>query len=91
MGTAVQELIDDLNGLLLADGAELHVSDESAGRLLLELDLTKSACPSCVLPRSMLLELLTARLAEAAPSVQTIDLRDPREDPRWSPPDTAVH
>ena len=45
----------------------------------LALDLSGSSCPECVLPKDMLVDVLTGRLAAAAPDITEVRLDDPRE------------
>lgn len=74
-----QAVLDELNGIVQLDGAELQVVSSSPTSLELVLDLTRSSCPECVLPRDLLVELLAARLGAADPDLREIRLHDPRQ------------
>jgi hypothetical protein len=75
----VDSVIAELNEIVRADGAELRVAERSATALRLELDLTNSECPECVVPKELMLEILIANLAEADPDIREIALDDPRD------------
>ena len=75
----VDGVIDELNAIVRPDGALLRVREKSPTALRLELDLTESTCPECVVPRSLILEILTSRVAIVDPDIRTIELDDPRE------------
>jgi hypothetical protein len=74
-----QSVLDELNDIVRLDGAEFHVTSSATSVIELSLDLTNSTCPECVLPADLLLELLTARLAEADPDITKVTLHDPRQ------------
>ena len=61
----------------------LHVVDASPSSIRLELDLSASTCPECVVPRDLMLDILGASLAKADPDVVHVELDDPREDENW--------
>lgn len=75
--------VSELNEIMAFDGAELLVADASPGSIHLELDLSRSSCPECVVPRSLMLDILTANLALSDPDIRHIELHDPREDPGY--------
>ena len=75
----VDAVVAELNEIVRPDGAELRVTERSETSLLLELDLTNSECPECVVPKDLLLEILRKNLATADPDVREVELHDPRE------------
>ncbi|MTD15947.1 hypothetical protein GIS00_18590 [Nakamurella sp. YIM 132087] len=77
----VAPVLEELNGIVAADGAVLRLVTATTEKVELELDLTSSSCPECVVPKELLLGILTDRLALAAPDVTSVDLHDPRVDP----------
>lgn len=79
LSATVQSALDELNEIVRADGGELRVIAESGTSLSLDLDLTNSNCPECVLPKDLLLDILRARITEADPLLTEIELSDPRE------------
>jgi len=81
----VQELVGELNDIVAADGAALRVTDSTPTALALELDLTESECPECVVPKQFIVEIVAARFAETGDPPPSITLFDPREEPGWEP------
>jgi hypothetical protein len=75
----VESVLAQLNEIVRPDGAELRVAERSATALRLELDLTNSDCPECVVPKDLMLDILRTNLATADPDIREIDLHDPRE------------
>lgn len=75
----VEGVIDELDAIVAADGGRLWLRDASESSVELELDLSSSACPECVLPKEMLVQIVQARLATVAPDVREVHLHDPRE------------
>ena len=75
----VDAVVAELNEIVRPDGAELRVKERTETSLLLELDLTNSNCPECVVPKDLLLDILRTNLATADPDVRDVDLHDPRE------------
>ena len=75
------ETIEELNDIVAADGAALRVLSSTSDSVSLDLDLSQSDCPECVVPKSLLMEIVAQRLAEVCPAVREVSLYDPREDP----------
>jgi hypothetical protein len=76
---SVDAVIDELNEIVRPDGAVLRVRETTPTALRLELDLSESECPECVVPKELMLEILVSRVALVDPDVRTIELHDPRE------------
>jgi Fe-S cluster biogenesis protein NfuA len=74
-----EQVVRELDEIVKVDGGRLRVRQASEAEVELELDLSESSCPECVLPKAMLLEIITAKLATAAPDVGHVQLHDPRE------------
>jgi hypothetical protein len=74
-----EQVVHELDEIVKLDGGRLLLRQATEAEIELELDLTQSSCPECVLPKAMLLEIITAKLATAAPDVGHIQLHDPRE------------
>ena len=72
--------IEELNDIVAADGAALRVLSSTPDSVKLDLDLSQSECPECVVPWSLLMDIVAQRLGEACPDVRNISLYDPRED-----------
>jgi hypothetical protein len=75
----VESVIAELNQIVQPDGAVLVVREQTPTALRLELDLSQSSCPECVVPKSLMLDILASRVSVADPDVRTIELHDPRE------------
>ena len=76
---SVDTVIEELNEIVRPDGAVLRVRETTPTALRLELDLSESECPECVVPKELMLEILVSRVALVDPDVRTIELHDPRE------------
>jgi hypothetical protein len=81
----VLALVEELNDIVAADGATLRITDSTAATLALELDLTQSECPECVVPKQFIVDIVTARFSETGDPAPAISLFDPREEPGWEP------
>lgn len=75
----VEAVVEELNEIVRPDGAVLRIRDSSPTALHLELDLSASSCPECVVPKDLMLEILRSRVVLVDPDVRTIELDDPRE------------
>jgi hypothetical protein len=74
-----EQVIHELDEIVKVDGGRLLLRRATEAEVDLELDLSQSSCPECVLPKAMLVEIITAKLATAAPDVSHVRLHDPRE------------
>lgn len=74
-----EEVVRELDEIVKLDGGRLLLRQATEAEVDLELDLSQSSCPECVLPKAMLLEIITAKLAAAAPDAWHVRLHDPRE------------
>ncbi len=79
----VLALVEELNDFVAADGATLRITDSTPAALALELDLTESECPECVVPKQFIVDIVAARFSETGDVVPAISLFDPREEPGW--------
>ncbi|MGP0028952.1 MAG: hypothetical protein ACLPVF_00415 [Acidimicrobiales bacterium] len=80
ISAGAEAAVAELNEIVRPDGAELRVVGASASSLRLELDLSRSTCPECVVPRDLIVDILSANLARADPDVRLVEVHDPRED-----------
>jgi hypothetical protein len=79
LSPAAQATLDELAAIVEPDGARLVVRDASTSTVTIELDLSASDCPECVLPKELLVDILASRLQESDPDVRTVELIDPRD------------
>lgn len=77
--TGIESVLAELNDVVRPDGAALVVRGLSETALSLELDLSDSTCPECVVPKDLMVDILRSKLAMVAPDIRDIDLHDPRE------------
>lgn len=76
---ALLAAVGELNDIVSADGARLTLRSATSIEAVLELDLSRSSCPECVLPKALLIQIIGNRIAATAPDIETIELVDPRE------------
>ena len=79
LSPAAQATLDELAAIVEPDGARLVVRDASPSTVTIELDLSASDCPECVLPKDLLVDILGSRLRESDPDLREVELIDPRE------------
>jgi hypothetical protein len=79
ISAGAQSAIEELNEIVRLDGGELRVKEASPTAIHLELDLTQSSCPECVVPRDLMMDILQANMTKADPDICHIELDDPRE------------
>lgn len=91
LSAPAQAVLDELNEIVRLDGAELRLDSAEHSRVALTLDLSNASCPECVLPRDLLTDLLTTRLAEADPDVREVTVDDPREAGTAAGPGASGH
>ena len=77
---ALLATIEELNEIVAPDGAVIRVLSSTPDALRLDLDLSHSECPECVVPHSLLVQIVEQRLSEVCPDVRSVSLYDPRED-----------
>ena len=85
LSPGAQKTLYELAAIVEPDGARLVVRDASASMVTIELDLSQSDCPECVLPKDLLTDILASRLAESDPDVRAVELIDPRDGADGSP------
>lgn len=82
---AASAALDQLNEILGLDGGRLVIDASTPTSLSLSLDLSKSECPECVLPKDLMIAMLRANLADRGAGITDIDLFDPRQQDDWVP------
>lgn len=80
ISSGAEAAIESLNDILRVDGGELHVRSATPASISLELDLSQSSCPECVVPKDLMIDILRSNLATGDPDIRDIDVVDPRED-----------
>jgi hypothetical protein len=79
LSAAARATLTELAAIVEPDGARLVVRDAGPSTVTIELDLSASDCPECVLPKDLLVDIITSRLQESDPDVRAVELLDPRE------------
>lgn len=74
----VEKALDGLSQGFQADGADLRVESATESRLTLRLVGGDETCWGCIIPPDQLRELVASVLRDGFPSIETIDLIDPR-------------
>ena len=82
LSAAAQATLDELAAIVEPDGARLVVRDASASTVTIELDLSASDCPECVLPKDLLVDILASRLQESDPDLREVELDRPTRSGR---------
>ena len=77
---ALLATIEELNEIVAPDGAVIRVLSSTSDSVRLDLDLSQSDCPECVVPHSLLVQIVEQRLSEVCPELRSVSLYDPRED-----------
>ncbi len=80
--TGIDAAVAELNEIVRLDGAELLIVEASPQSIRLALDLSRSSCPECVVPKELMLGILSSKLADVDPDIH-IELNDPRENPDY--------
>lgn len=76
-----REGVEKARVALQADGADLELQRVEGEIVYLKLILGDEACLECIMPKSILEEILLLTIKETAPEVRAVNLDDPREDP----------
>ena len=75
-----EKALDGLRQGFQADGADLKVESAAESRLTLRLVGGDETCWECIIPPDQLREVVGAVLRDSVPSIETIDLIDPRAE-----------
>ena len=74
----VEKALDGLRQGFNADGADLQVDDVGDSTVSIRLVGTDETCWECIVPPDQLRNVISAVLANDVPSVQSVELIDPR-------------
>ena len=74
----VEQALDGLRQGFQADGAELKVESATGSQLTLRLVGGDETCWECIIPPDQLREVVGSVLRDSVPSIERIDLIDPR-------------
>jgi hypothetical protein len=74
----IAAVVEDLRPSLQASGADLLFEGYEDGIVHCRLVLTEEACLDCILPKSVLEEVVTQAVREREPGVVGASLADPR-------------
>ncbi|GII30247.1 NifU family protein [Planotetraspora mira] len=76
----LEKALDGLRRGFQADGADLKVESATESQLTLRLVGDDRTCWECIIPPDRLRELIGSVLRDSVPSIETIDLIDPRAE-----------
>jgi Fe-S cluster biogenesis protein NfuA len=74
----IEKALDGLRQGFQADGADLKVESATESQLTLRLVGGDKTCWECIIPPDQLREVIGSVLQDSVPSIETIDLIDPR-------------
>lgn len=83
MSTSTTDLEQALHGLregFNADGADLQIDDVDQERATIRLVGDDDTCWDCIVPPNTLRMVVTATLQKSCPSLQHVEIVDPRAD-----------
>jgi Fe-S cluster biogenesis protein NfuA len=88
--TAVETALASVRSLVQADGGDMALVgvDGADGTVHLRLVLDGVDCHECVMPRSLLEDIVTNLMRRSVPDVLRVTIDDPREHPDYVPPDS---
>jgi Fe-S cluster biogenesis protein NfuA len=78
----VDTALEEVRPLVQADGADLVLKgvDDTAGQVVLALDLANVSCLECVLPPELLHTMISDAFSRRVPGLSGVVVEDPRED-----------
>ncbi|TAM57571.1 hypothetical protein EPN52_13125 [bacterium] len=76
---AITAALSELRSGFNADGADLEVVTAGASSVTVRLIVTPETCLDCIVPKSALQHIVESAVRKAHPTVQSVELIDPRE------------
>ncbi len=76
---AITAALAELRSGFNADGADLEVVTAGASSVTVRLVVTPETCLECIVPKSALQQIVENAIRKAYPTVQAVELIDPRE------------
>ena len=85
--STIAPALDELHGLVQADGADMVLTSVDGGTLVLRLVVENAHCVECVMPRAFLEQVALDVFQRAGVAADAVVVDDPREDPDFVMPD----
>ena len=85
--TTITPALDELRGLVQADGADMTVTGVDGGTVNLQLVVETASCVECVMPREILEQVALDIFQRNGVGADTVVIDDPREHPDFVMPE----
>jgi Fe-S cluster biogenesis protein NfuA len=84
---AIKPALDEIRGLVQADGGDMLLTSVDGGTVNLELVVEGASCVECVMPREFLEQIALDILQRQEQAVEAVRIDDPREHPDFVMPE----
>ncbi|HEX4531407.1 MAG TPA: hypothetical protein VIA11_18595 [Acidimicrobiia bacterium] len=85
--TTITPALDELRGLVQADGADMTVTGVDGSTVNLQLVVETASCVECVMPREILEQVALNIFQRNGVAADTVVIDDPREHPDFVMPE----
>jgi hypothetical protein len=85
--TTITPALDELRGLVQADGADMTVTGVDGSTVNLQLVVETASCVECVMPREILEQVALNIFQRNGVEADTVVIDDPREHPDFVMPE----
>jgi hypothetical protein len=85
--TTITPALDELRGLVQADGADMTVTGVDGSTVNLQLVVETASCVECVMPREILEQVALNIFQRNGVAVDLVVIDDPREHPDFVMPE----
>ena len=85
--TTITPALDELRGLVQADGADMTVTGVDGSTVKLQLVVETASCVECVMPREILEQVALNIFQRNGVGADTVEIDDPREHPDFVMPE----
>ena len=85
--TTIMPAVDELRGLVQADGADMTVTGVDGSTVSLRLVVENASCVECVMPREILEQVALNIFQRNGVGADAVVIDDPREDPDFVIPE----
>jgi hypothetical protein len=85
--TTITPALDELRGLVQADGADMTVTGVDGSTVNLQLVVETASCVECVMPREILEQVALNIFQRNGVDADTVVIDDPREHPGFVMPE----
>ena len=85
--TAITPALDEIRGLVQADGGDMVLTSIDGGAIALRLVVEGAHCVECVMPREFLEQVALDVFRRSGVETESVVVDDPREHPDFVMPD----